>query len=177
MLHKTTSSSIENVLMKLTFKKKNFIYTIARLEYRIWNALTMLETVNNLIAEEEENITSINAALAASGKGKVTDKLTVWKIKAEYKLFKLHLRKNKIDVVKILINQSKLEQAKQALIVLEKDIADVEKQKLKVPVNVEVIKSALAFEKLTVHDNIGFQNKILLESIDKYVRNYLKMAS
>jgi len=174
------NTSIENVLMKLTFKQKNFIYTIARLEYRIWNALTKLEIVNNLIAEEEENIISINAALAASGKGKVTDKLMAWKIKAEYKLFKLNLRKTKIDVVKIVINQSKLEQTKQALIALEKDIKGLEKQqlKLKVPINVEVVKGVFSIENFKTGEyKIKNPNKIILESIDKYVRDYLKMAS
>jgi len=61
-------TAIENALMKLTFKQKNFIYTIARLEYRIWKALTKLEIVNKLIIEERENITSLNAAIAAAGK-------------------------------------------------------------------------------------------------------------
>jgi len=180
MLQKNTSASIETVLMKLTFKQKNFIYTIARLEYRIWNALTKLEIVNNLIAEEQDNITSINAALTASRKGKVTDKLMAWKIKAEYKLFKLNLRKTKIDVVKIVINQSKLEQTKQSLIALEKDIAEVEKKQLKlnVPINVEIIKNVFSIENLKASDyKVVNQNKLILESIDKYVRDYLKMAS
>lgn len=170
--------SIENALMKLTFKQKDFIYTIARLEYRIWKALTKLEIVNSLIHEEQDNIASLNAAIAAAGKGKVADKLLAWKTKAEYKLFKLNLRKNKIDVTKIIINQSKLEQSKQALIVLEKDIVKIEVQK---PHFVEIIKGtklALASSGIfnsweRLNDEV---NPVHL-SIKAYLKEHFKMAS
>jgi len=125
----TSVTTIETVLMKLTLKQKLFIYQIARLEYRIYKSLFKLNEVNLLIAEEEQNLISINAAIKAAGTGKIADKLIVWKTKTEYKLFKLNLRKNKIDVVKLVINQSKLEQAKQALATLEKDLTEIEKQK------------------------------------------------
>jgi len=115
---------MEKVFIQLTFKQKKFIYEIARLEYRIWNAITKLEIVNNLIVEEEGNIISINAAIRAAGKGKIAEKLSIWKTKSEYKLFKLNLRKNKIDVVKIVLNQSKLEQTKNALISIEKSLSN-----------------------------------------------------
>ncbi len=83
-------------------------------------------------------------------------------------------------MVKIVINQSKLEQTKQALIALEKDIHDLEKQqlKLKVPLNVEVVKGAFTIENFKTGEyKIENPNKLILESIDKYVRDYLKMAS
>jgi len=115
-------AEIETVLIKLTLKQKQFIYQIARLEYRIYKSLTKLSEVNILIAEEENNLNSLNAAIKAAGKGKVKDKLSIWKTKTEYKLFKLNLRKNKIDIAKVVINQSKLEQLKQALMTLETDI-------------------------------------------------------
>jgi len=169
---------IENAIMKLTFKQKNFIYTVARLEYRIWKALTKLEIVNSLINEEQDNIASLIAAIAAAGKGKVADKLLVWKSKAEYKLFKLNLRKNKIDITKIIINQSKLEQTKQALIVLEKDIAKIELQK---PHFEEIIKdnkptltSTGIFNSWeSLNDEV---NPVHL-SIKAYLKEHFKMAS
>jgi len=173
------TASIENALIKFTFKQKNFIYTIARLEYRTWEALTKLEIVNTLIVEEQDSIASLNAAIAAAGKGKVANKLMIWRTKAEYKLFKLNLRKNKIDVTKIIINQSKLAQTKQALIALEKDIAKIELQK---PQFVEIIKDnkpALpsypgvfkSWERLSDEENPVHQ------SIKAYLKEHFKMAS
>ena len=130
MIHQLTSMAvIETVLMKLMIKQKKFIYQIARLDYRIFKSLAKLEVVNALIIEEEQNIKSLDAAIKAAGEGKIAEKLIVWKIKAEYKLFKLNLRKNKIDIAKLIFNQSKLEQLKQALIALETDIAHIETQK------------------------------------------------
>ena len=172
------TSSIENALMKLTFKEKNFIYTIARLEYRIWKALTKLEIVNKLITEEQENITSLNAAIAAAGKGKVADKLIVWKTKAEYKLFKLNLRKNKIDVTKIIINQSKLAQTKAALKTIEADILQFEEQQFKsnsfteTPITNNA--SNILFNDWQNHQH---QNASVKASLTKYFDEALKMAS
>ena len=120
--------AIETVLMRLSIKQKQLIYQIARLDYKIFKSLAMLEKVNFLIAEEEQNIKSLDAAIKAAGEGKVAEKLIVWKIKAEYKLFKLSIRKNKIDPIKIIINQSKLQQHRQALESVEKDILAVEAQ-------------------------------------------------
>lgn len=121
-------NSNETILMKLTITQKQLIYQIARLDYRIFKSLAMLETVNVLINEEEHKIKSLDEAIMAAGEGKVFEKLIVWKVKAEYKLFKLHLRRNKIDPTKIIINQSKLGQHQQALIVLESDIANIKTQ-------------------------------------------------
>jgi len=175
---KNQLTAIENALMKLTFKKKNFIYTIARLEYRIWKALTKFEIVNDLIVEELDNITSLNAAIAAAGKGKVADNLIAWKIKAEYKLFKLNLRKNKIDVVKLVINQSKLEQIKQALIALEANIEKIEIQK---PNFVEIIQSskpALPYSKVfNSWERLNVEENPVHHSIKAYLKERFKMAS
>ncbi len=129
MLHKLTSiPAIETVLMRLAMKQKQLIYQIARLDYRIFKSLAMLEKVEALIVEEVQNIKSLDAAIKATGEGKVAEKLIAWKVKAEYKLFKLNIRKNKIDPVKIIINQSKLQQHRQALESVEKDILDLEAQ-------------------------------------------------
>ncbi len=176
---KNQPTAIENTLMKLTFKQKNFIYTIARLEYRIWKALTKLEIVNTLIEEEQDNINSLNAAIKAAGNGKVADKLMIWKTKAEYRLFKLNLRKNKIDVIKIIINESKLEQTKRALIALEKDIANIEVQKPRFAEVVKIDKPALpsypvvfkSWERLSDEENPVHQ------SIKAYLKEYFEMAS
>ncbi len=172
------TASIENTLMKLTFKQKNFIYTIARLEYRIWNALTKLEIVNKLIKEEQSNIISLNAAITAAGKGKVADKLIVWKTKAEYKLFKLNLRKNKIDVVKIIINQSKLAQTKQGLKAIEADILEFKKQQFKSNSIIETTitdnASNTLFNDWQKHQH---QNASIKASLSKYFNEALKMAS
>ena len=124
-----TFNATETILMKLTIKQKQLIYQIARLDYRIFKSLAMLETVNVLVNEEEQNIKSLDAAIIAAGEGKVSEKFTIWKVKAEYKLFKLRLRRNKIDPTKIIINQSKLVQHQQALVALEKDIANIKTQK------------------------------------------------
>jgi len=124
----TSVTTIETVLMKLTLKQKLFIYQIARLDYRIFKSLLKLEEVEILITEEEKNLRSVNAAIEAAGEGKIKDKLLVWKTKTEYKLFKLNLRKNKIDVVKLVLNQSKLEQLKQALSALNTDMIKIEGQ-------------------------------------------------
>ncbi len=129
MLNQSTFTAVsETVLMRLTIKQKKFIYQIARLDYRISKSLALPEVVNLKISEEEQNIKSLNAAIIAAGKGKVVEKLITWKTKAEYKLFKLMLRKNKIDIVKLIVNQSKLNQLKQALTVLEADIENFKKQ-------------------------------------------------
>ena len=131
MLHELTSlPAIEKVLIRLTIKQKELIYQIARLDYRIFKSLAMLEKVNALIAEEEQNIKSLDAAILAAGEGKVAEKLMTWKVKSEYKLFKLHIRKNKIDPVKIIINQAKLHQHRQALESVEMDILALDAQKL-----------------------------------------------
>ena len=133
--HKTMINSLNSIaaiktaLMRLTCKQKQFIYQIARLEYRIYKSLLKWDEVNALIEDEEQNLKSLNAAIQAAGKGKVADKLLIWKTKSEYRLFKLNLRKNKIEIIKVVINQSKLEQTKQALVALEKDIAQLEIQK------------------------------------------------
>jgi len=124
----TSIPAIETVLIRLSIKLKQLIYQIARLDYRIFKRLSMLEKVDNLIAEEVQNIKSLDAAIKAAGKGKVAEKLIAWKVKAEYKLFKLNIRKNKIDLVKIIINQSKLQQHQEALISIENDIKTWEGQ-------------------------------------------------
>ena len=172
-------TAIENALMKLTFKQKNFIYTIARLEYRIWKALTKLEIVNKLIIEERENITSLNAAIAAAGKGKVADKLTVWKTKADYKLFKLNLRKSKIDVPKIIINQSKLAQTKAALKSINSDILEFEKQQFKSNSFIASTITNYTTENTLFNDwqKHQHQNASIKASLTKYFNEALKMAS
>ena len=176
---KTQLNIIENALIKFTFRQKNFIYTIARLEYRIWKGLTKLEIVNTLIAEEQDNIASLNAAISAAGKGKVSDKLMIWKTKAEYKLFKLNLRKNKIDVTKIIINQSKLEQTKQALIALEKDIAKIELQKPHFVAIVKDNKPALPSYPVVFNswERLSDEENPVHQSIKAYLKKYFKMAS
>ncbi len=125
----TSIAAVETVLMRFAIKQKLFIYRIARLEYRIYKSLLKWNEVNALINDEEQNIKSLNAAITAAGKGKVAEKLLIWKTKAEYKLFKFNLRKNKTDITKLIINQSKLEQTNQALASLEKDLAQLEIQK------------------------------------------------
>ena len=87
-----------------------------------------LEIVETKIAEETQNLASLNQAIAAAGKGKVGEKLMAWKMKAEYKLHKLQLRKEKIDIAKLIINQSKLTQHREALITLEQGIASINMQ-------------------------------------------------
>ncbi len=175
---KNQLSAIENALIKLTFKQKNFIYTIATLEYRIWKALTKLEIVNTLIADEQGNISSLNAAIAAAGKGKVADKLIIWKTKAEYKLFKLNLRKNKIDVPKIIINQSKLEQTKHALIGLEKDITKIELQKPLFPEIIIDNKPALPYPGVfNSWKRLNDEENPVHQSIKAYLKEHFKMAS
>ncbi len=114
--------NVDFVLEKLIHKQKLYTYQIAKLEYKIYVGLVKLEQVNLLINKMETNIKSLNAAIIASGDGEIKDKLVVWKIKAEYQLFKLGMRKNKIDVVKLILNQSKLEEVKQALIVVNQSI-------------------------------------------------------
>ncbi len=174
MLHKLTSAAaLETGLMRLTLKQKQFIYQIARLEYRIYAALIKLENVNALIEEEKENITSLNAAISASGKGKVADKLIAWKTKAEYKLFKFNLRKSKIDIIKLVLNQSKKEQLKQALSALEIDLAEIKSQEQNFNKVAEENKIETAKESV-----FNFYEKIKLEQeenpINKSIKAYLK---
>ena len=181
MLTKTTSlPALENALFKFNFKKNKFIYEIARLEYKIWLALSKLETVTALIKEEEENIESLRNAIAAAGNGKVAEKLISWQTKAEFKLFKLNLRKNKINITKLIQNQSKLGQTREALIVIQKDITDVEKQILiaKVPVVVNTVANNESGRILFETWNKFLQQKDpVMTTIDQYVRGYLKIAS
>jgi len=171
--------AIESALMKLTLKQKNFIYQIARLEYRIYKSLMKLNEVNVLIVEEEQNIKSWNAAIKAAGKGKVAEKLTLWKVKAEYKLFKLKLRKNKIDIVKLILNQSKLDQLKQALNALEGDIEKIKMQKQGFAVvelnKIELHKDSI-FESWEKYREVREDNPIN-QSIKAFLKEHLKMAS
>ena len=95
-----TIKNMDFVLEKLIHKQKLFTYQIAKLEYKIYVGLIKLEQVNLLINNTETNIISLNAAILAAGEGEVANKLIVWKTKEEYRLFKYHLRKNKIDVIK-----------------------------------------------------------------------------
>ncbi len=172
-------AAIENALMKLTLKQKNFIYRIARLEYRIYKSLIKLNEVNVLIDEEEKNIISWNAAIKAVGEGKVAEKLITWKIKAEYKLFKLKLRKNKIDIIKLILNQSKLEQLKQALIAIETDIEKIKMQKQGFAVieinKIEPHKDSI-FESWERFRQIKDENPVN-QSIKAFLKEHLKMAS
>ena len=180
MLHKLTSTAFENVMMKLTMKQKQFIYQIAKLEYRIQTALMKLENVTILIREEEENISSLKAAIEAAGKGKVTDKLMIWKTKAEYKLFKLNLRKSKIDLIKLAINQSKLGQLKQALASLEKDITGLEAQGKALTTNVKEVEISAKNDGLITllkrSQRLNEQDPIN-QSIREFLKEALKMAS
>ncbi len=177
MLNSLTSiAAVENVLMKLTLKQKQFIYQIARLEYKIFKSLLKLEELEILIAEEEKNLKSINAAVEAAGEGKIKDKLSVWKTKAEYKLFRLNLRKSKIDVVKLVLNQSKLEQLKQALSALNNDIEMVVGRKK----NFEMV----AKKEITTSNSFNNWNKIkemedknpVNQSIKIFLKQHFQMA-
>ena len=174
----TSLPALETALFRLQFKKKKFIYDIARLEYRIWAALTKLETVNKLIAEEEENIASLTAAIAAAGKGKVKEKLKTWLVKVEYKLFKLQIRKNKAGADKIIINQSKLKQTKEALISLENTIGQIESQVIKINTEQKAEISLLTNQTQFIkQENFPFYNKsakILKEDVESH---YLNLAS
>jgi len=124
----TINNGHEILLQRFLCKQKLFLYQIARLDYKIWVALLKLESVNKLISTSEANIYSLNNSLAVAGKGEVYNKLSVWKTKEEYKLFKLQFKKNKIDVCKLIINQSKLRQTKEALLIIDILIADLQKQ-------------------------------------------------
>jgi len=177
----TSIAAIENVLMKLKMKQKLFIYQIARLEYQIYKSLFKLNEINLLIAEEEQNLISLISAIKAAGEGKVADKLIAWKTKAEYKLFKLNLRKRKIDVVKIVINQSKLEQYKLALEEINKTIQGVENQEVIINKSKEVscnviqnkVDRSMEWEKIIFNKHPNPIN----QSIDNYLQKVFKMAS
>ena len=178
--HLTSIAAIETVLMRLSIKQKLFVYQIARLEYRIYKSLLKWNEVNALIVEEEQNIKSLNASILAAGEGKVAEKLLTWKTKSEYRLFKLNLRKNKIDIAKIIINQSKLEQTKQALIALEKDITeiDIQKQRFSVVISenrIEIPENS-AFESSEKFRQGNEENPINV-SIRTFLKEYLLMAS
>ena len=180
MLHKLTSiPAIESVLIRLAMKQKQLIYQIARLDYRIFKSLAMLEKVDALIAEEEENIKSLSVAIKATGEGKVAEKLIAWKVKAEYKLFKLNIRKNKIDPVKIIIKQSKFQQHRQALESVEKDILALETQIQKLAPELNENKNEIGenmlklWEKARQFNEQGPVNK----SIKAYLDQVFKIAS
>jgi len=181
MLNKLNSiASIETVLTKLTIKQKQLIYQIARLDYRIFKKLAQLEVVNVLIKEEEENIKSLNTAIKAAGKGKVSDKLLFWKVKAEYKLFKFNLRKNKIDVIKLILNQSKLEQAKQALVSINADIEHMNVQKQKSLPAINKGKEPIKIENLFPlweSTQIIKEKNAINQSINVYLKQTFQMAS
>jgi len=182
MIHSLNSiPAIETVLIRLSIRQKQFIYQITRLDYRIFKKLAMLEIVKNLILEEEQNIKSLNAAIIAARKGKISEKLTFWKVKAEYKLFKLNLRKSKIDPVKLILDQSKLEQLKQALASLEIDISYVIAQKQNFSPAIEE-----NHKDETLNENIFtffektkqiMDNDPVKQSIKIHLKNALKMAS
>jgi len=182
MLNKLpTISAIETVLMKLTIKQKQFIYQIARLEYSIYKRLSKWKEIEILISTEEKNIKSLNSAINAAGEGSVAEKLLVWKAKAEHKLFKLNLRKNKIDIPKLILNQSKLEQLKQALISIEADIKQIISQKETLyPVikigSVSETNNKDLFASWKMQKDIEKEN-LLTKSIAAFLKENLKMAS
>ncbi len=176
----TSITAVENVLIKFTIRYKQSVYQIARLEYRIYKNLIKLEAVNTLILEEEKNLKSLNNAINAAGKGKVEEKLSIWKIKAEYKLFKLNLRRNKIDIVKLVLNQSQLAQLKQSLEALEVDIKKVEAQKLKI--TSAKTKSTNGLKKTGIFNSVEIikqteENNTVNQSIKDYIREFMQMAS
>ena len=181
MLPTINSIATETAKMKLILKQKKFQYEIVRLEYKIFLAVTKLDNVNFSISESEETIVSLNASISVSGKGKVMEKLVRWKTKEEYKLFKLHLRKAKIDVCKIVINQSKLSQTKEALLVVEKSIETLNPTEEKT----KELTTSISYTSITPLDHLFFhpqdfiknKNNPLSKSIDEYLRKALKMAS
>ncbi len=124
----TDKADFQIVLTKLIYKQKQYLYQIAKLEYRIFISLFKLNEVNEKIIKEEANMLSIKNALIVVGEGEVREKLKTWEIKAEYKLFRLHLRKSKINIAKIVLNQSKLLEISKALKVVENTINEIENQ-------------------------------------------------
>jgi len=175
----TSIAAIENVLFKFIIRHKQLIYQIARLEYRIYKNLIRLDDVNALILDEEKNLKSLNDAITAAGKGKVEERLSIWRIKAEYKLFKLNLRKNKIDIVKLVLNQSQLEQLKQSLIALETDIKEIEAQKRKIiqatTKNAGGLKRSAIFNPWDVKQTE--EKNFINQSINNYLKEFMQMAS
>ncbi len=177
----STIPAIETVLMKLIMKQKQFIYQIARLEYRIYKGLSKWNELEILISTEERNIKSLIAAIKAAGEGSVAEKLLIWKAKAEHKLFKLNLRKNKIDIPRLILNQSKLKQLKKALISLETDIKEIISQKesfypvIKIE-NVSETNYKDLFAGRKMQKDIEKEN-LLTKSIAEFLKANLKMAS
>ena len=170
------SPLLETIIFKLTFRQKKYIYEIARLEYKIWLALSKLAIVDNLIEEERNTINSIKAAIKAAGEGRIAEKLSSWLVKAEYKLFKLQLRKNKIDIARLLVNQSKLGQIRAALIIVEQQIEKItrpeEKKSDEVIVNIENNIPPFQKDGFSFENRVNFNNEIL--AIEE---NILKLAS
>ena len=160
--------NIDFVLEKLIHKQKLFIYQIAKLEYKIYVGLIKLEQVDLLINATETNIISLNAAILAAGEGEVAKKLLAWITKEGYRLFKYKLRKNKIDVIKLVINQSKLEEVKQALITVNQAIDALQSPALEeyiieypISSSIEVTKSEMS---INLNDNLSL-GKIKSKSI------------
>ena len=172
-------AAFETIFFKLNFKRKKLAYEEARLEYRIFDALAKLEKVNLALHEEESNLASLAKAIEACGEGKIKEKLMVWKTKSEYKLFKINLRKIKIDVIKLACNQSKLEQAKAELKVVENDLTELKNQELKLKLPhkaVEIYKLPLS----TMHHFPLLKDEreeAIKRSVEEFMRGYLKIAS
>ena len=170
-----TTTNIDFALEKLIHKQKLFTYQIAKLEYKIYVGLIKLEKVNLLINTTETNIISLNAAILAAGEGEVAKKLLAWKTKEEYRLFKYNLRKNKIDVTKLVINQSKLKQCKKALEVVEKTILTLSNHVIeKAPA--EITKNSVKPIEATI-SNISLSPTPGFIKPKSIVKNHYKLAS
>ena len=176
----TSANNFGDALLKLSFRQKQLICQAARLEFRIFVTITRLNALNEKIAEEEKNILSLTNAIHAAGESKVAEKLRTWKVKAEYKLFRLNLRKSKIDIIKLAINQSKLEQARQALIALEKDLEKIntQQQAMEKPMQSQpALPPVVGLFEFYMKEKKTQYEKPIHQSVRSYIEDYLKMAS
>ena len=174
-------TALKEALLKFFLRKKKSEYDIARLEYRILANISRFEKVNAMIAQETENIASLEAAIKVAGIGKVGNKLMIWKEKSVQKLFKLNLRKDKISVAKIVINQSKLNGARQALIEINNSIQNLESQISEAAQPLAEAKGAAApgeaIFKLWEKTKIDNHHNPIKDSINEHLNKFLKMAS
>jgi len=174
-----------NAILEILNKKLNAKkYQKSRLLFRTERTILKLEKIVAAISLIKKKNVDLSNAINAIDDGELKDQLKIQKIKAEYKLFLLQVRKNKVNVTKIILNQSKLNELEVIVLNLITTITNIESQLFdkEHDLQLKTVENDNSFQKNNPIDNdqsiisINLLPKIL--KINKPSANsYLKLVS
>ncbi len=178
-----TDSLNKAVVEILNKKLKSKEYQKSCLLFRTERTILKLEKIEAAIGLIKKNKNDLSTAINAIEDGELKDQLKILKVKAEYKLFLLEIRKNKVNITKIIINQSKLNELDAILLILKTHIREVELQLINIetPLPVKEHENDISFQKNNIDDDykhiisINLPHKVL--KFDKTINTHLKVAS